>query len=106
MDAENLGPMEPWQIRAFPAALRKRLTDEAHAGRTTVGDLLTAIVLRHYDGPERLSVASNNAVDRVSDMALLVMPQWLRAAYFRRMEAQLGIEPPKQRPPQRRLGHD
>jgi hypothetical protein len=97
--SENLGPMEPWQIRAFPRALRDKLTDEAHAGRITVGDLLTAIVLRHYASNNGADHASNNAIDEARQLAPLLehMPAWLRAALFRRVAAQLGIEPPPRR---------
>ena len=98
MDSENLGPMEPWQIRAFPKALRERLIDEAHAGKVTVGDLLTRIVLRHYDGAQP-SNRSNNVSDAVQLAPLLEhMPAWLRSALFRRVASQLGIEPPPARP--------
>lgn len=102
---ENLGPMEPWQIRAFPKALRERLIDDAHSQRVTVGDLLTRIVLRHYEEPSNgsnntfgTSITSNNMVDAVQLAPLLPhMPAWLRFGLARRLAAQLGIEPPAPR---------
>ena len=98
---DNLGPAEPWQIRSFPKGLRERLIDEAHAARCSVGELLTAIVLRHYDASNSASDhASTNALDRAVQLAPLIpsMPQWLRSALFRRVAGQLGIEPPQHRP--------
>jgi hypothetical protein len=98
---ENLGPAEPWQIRSFPKALRERLIDEAHAARCSVGELLTRIVVAYF--------ASNNAADRadapnhavdVVRLAPLVasMPRWLRAALWRRVAGELGVEAPAGRP--------
>jgi hypothetical protein len=99
---DNLGPAEPWQIRSFPKGLRERLIDEAHATRCSVGELLTAIVLRHYDQPA--SGASNNALDAVQLAPLVpAMPRWLRAALWRRVAGQLGIEPPHR--PRKALTH-
>ena len=95
---DNLGPAEPWQIRSFPKGLRERLIDEAHGARCSVGELLTAIVLRHYDEPT--SGTSNNAIDaleRAAKLAPLIeqMPAWLRTGLFRQIAAAIGVEPPK-----------
>jgi hypothetical protein len=103
---ENLGPAEPWQIRSFPKGLRERLTDEAHARRTTVGELLTAICVAHFDASNNAvhgTDASTNAIDVVRLAPLVAsMPRWLRAALWRRVAGELGVEAP-QRPARRAL---
>lgn len=73
---ENLGPMEPWQIRAFPRHLRERIAKDAGEQKVTVGDLLTKILLAHYSAApdnRRLNGFANtsnmDALDRAVGIA-------------------------------------
>jgi hypothetical protein len=47
---EDLGPPDVWQIRAFPRRLREFLAEDARKEGTTVGELLTRIVLAYRSG--------------------------------------------------------
>lgn len=58
-ETENLGPAGSWHIRSIPESVRQAVVDKAHAERTSVGELLT-----------RLVVGTGNAGDRPIDHAV------------------------------------
>lgn len=56
-DQENLGPVEPWQIRTFPRALRLEIVEQAKKEGVPLSEFVTArwVALRDADWPRDLS---------------------------------------------------
>jgi hypothetical protein len=46
---QNLGPLEPWQIRGFPRFLRQRIITQAKLERMSPGEFVTRIMLAYEE---------------------------------------------------------
>ena len=92
---DPIDTIQPWTIKAMATEARNMAIAMARNENLTVGQWLEKVIREAAsDG-----VANKSAPLDAVQLAPLVpaMPRWLRAALWRRVAGQLGIEPPRPR---------
>ncbi len=96
MARDPIDIIKPWTIKAVATEARDLEIIAARREGMTVGQWLERVIREAASD----HVANKyDALDRAVQLAPLLehMPAWLRTALFRRVAAQLGIEPPQMR---------
>ena len=96
MARDPIDKMHPWTIKAMSNEARDIAVIAARREGLTVGQWLERVI---REAASDQVANKSDALDRAVQLAPLLehMPAWLRAALFRRVAAQLGIEPPPRR---------
>jgi hypothetical protein len=94
--------IKPWTIKAVATEARDMAIMMARKENLTVGQWLERVIREAASD----QVSNKSALVDAVQLAPLIpsMPQWLRAALFRRVAGQLGIEPPHR--PRKALTHE
>jgi hypothetical protein len=95
---DPIDKMQPWTIKSMSTEARDMAVIAARREGLTVGQWLERVI--REAASDQSAVVANKSAPDVVRLAPLVeqMPRWLRAALWRRVAGELGVQAPAGRP--------